>query len=108
MGALYITGAVCYAMRMPERFYPGRFDYWVRRRGVPLCHCCSSMPWRDCMHAWMSSLCGCYFTRHNIWVLRPPPQLSSHQVFHVFVVAAATWHYSTVMEQYEWRVAHTC
>ncbi len=26
-GALYIVGALLYAMRVPERFYPGRFDY---------------------------------------------------------------------------------
>ena len=35
-------------------------------------------------------------------------QLSSHQCFHFFVVAAAVYHYSTVMMQFEWRKAHTC
>jgi adiponectin receptor len=29
MAALYITGAVIYAARIPERIWPGRFDIWV-------------------------------------------------------------------------------
>ncbi|KAI8999742.1 hemolysin-III related-domain-containing protein [Gaertneriomyces semiglobifer] len=28
MGFLYILGAVIYASRVPERWYPGSFDYW--------------------------------------------------------------------------------
>ena len=31
MGCLYITGAVLYAVRIPERFFPGKLDIWVRR-----------------------------------------------------------------------------
>lgn len=27
MGLLYITGAMIYSTRIPERFYPGKFDY---------------------------------------------------------------------------------
>ena len=30
MGILYITGALLYAMRIPERFFPGKLDIWVR------------------------------------------------------------------------------
>ena len=30
MSVLYIAGALIYAFRIPERFYPGRFDIWVR------------------------------------------------------------------------------
>lgn len=29
MGCLYILGAVFYALRVPERFFPGKFDIWV-------------------------------------------------------------------------------
>ena len=31
MGALYITGALFYAFRIPERFFPGKVDIWVRK-----------------------------------------------------------------------------
>jgi predicted membrane channel-forming protein YqfA (hemolysin III family) len=30
MGSLYITGALFYAMRIPERFFPGKLDIWVQ------------------------------------------------------------------------------
>ena len=30
MAVLYIVGAVIYAVRIPERIWPGRFDIWVR------------------------------------------------------------------------------
>ena len=30
MGSMYIVGALLYAARIPERFYPGKFDYLVR------------------------------------------------------------------------------
>ena len=30
MGILYITGALLYAARIPERFFPGKVDIWVR------------------------------------------------------------------------------
>ena len=30
MAFLYITGAVIYAVRIPERIWPGKFDIWVR------------------------------------------------------------------------------
>lgn len=30
MAVLYIVGAIIYAVRIPERFFPGKFDIWVR------------------------------------------------------------------------------
>ena len=30
MALLYIGGAVLYALRIPERFFPGKCDIWVR------------------------------------------------------------------------------
>ena len=29
MGLLYILGAIMYASRIPERFFPGKCDIWV-------------------------------------------------------------------------------
>ena len=29
MAVLYISGAVLYAVRIPERLFPGKFDIWV-------------------------------------------------------------------------------
>jgi len=29
MGFLYILGAMFYALRIPERWFPGKFDLWV-------------------------------------------------------------------------------
>jgi len=37
MGALYITGAVLYAVRVPERFFPGKLDIWFHSH--QLFHC---------------------------------------------------------------------
>lgn len=31
MGFLYILGAIFYALRVPERWFPGKFDLWVSR-----------------------------------------------------------------------------
>ncbi|XP_046447047.1 adiponectin receptor protein-like [Daphnia pulex] len=52
MGLLYIIGTMFYALRIPERFFPGKFDIWFQ----------------------------------------------SHQIFHVFVVAAAFVHYHGISE----------
>lgn len=52
MAFLYIAGAVIYAIRIPERIWPGKFDIWGQ----------------------------------------------SHQIFHVFVVAAAFVHYHGISE----------
>ena len=34
MGALYIVGAVLYALRVPERHFPGKFDYFFHSHQV--------------------------------------------------------------------------
>ncbi|KAH9998594.1 hemolysin-III related-domain-containing protein [Russula vinacea] len=56
-GVMYITGALLYAYRIPERLYPGRFDYF----------------------------------------------LSSHQIFHIFVVLAALSTYVCVLTAFDHR-----
>ncbi len=30
MGTLYVLGAIVYAVRIPERWFPGKCDIWVR------------------------------------------------------------------------------
>ena len=39
MGALYITGALFYAFRIPERFFPGKVDIWVGKLLAQYLHC---------------------------------------------------------------------
>lgn len=34
MGSLYIVGAVLYALRIPERFFPGKFDIWLHSHQI--------------------------------------------------------------------------
>ncbi|KAK4878438.1 hypothetical protein RN001_010944 [Aquatica leii] len=34
MGVLYIVGAVMYALRIPERFCPGKFDIWLHSHQI--------------------------------------------------------------------------
>ncbi|GAU93702.1 hypothetical protein RvY_05600-2 [Ramazzottius varieornatus] len=34
MGALYLLGALCYAARVPERWYPGQFDIWFHSHQI--------------------------------------------------------------------------
>uniref|UniRef100_K3XC53 Adiponectin receptor protein n=1 Tax=Globisporangium ultimum (strain ATCC 200006 / CBS 805.95 / DAOM BR144) TaxID=431595 RepID=K3XC53_GLOUD len=62
MGLLYTLGAIIYATKFPERFYPGRFDVWF----------------------------------------------SSHQLWHICVVAAALVHFANALQQYEWRWNTMC
>ncbi|XP_014663742.1 PREDICTED: adiponectin receptor protein-like [Priapulus caudatus] len=58
MALLYIVGALLYAMRIPERFFPGKCDIWGQ----------------------------------------------SHQIFHIFVVAAAFVHYHGVSKLATYRL----
>ena len=34
MGATYLIGATIYALRIPERWYPGRFDVWLHSHQI--------------------------------------------------------------------------
>lgn len=56
MGIFYIVGALIYGYRIPERWYPGCFDYWFH----------------------------------------------SHQIFHVFVVVAAIFHYVGIVKAFHY------
>nr|CAH8839769.1 unnamed protein product [Trichobilharzia regenti]CAH8839772.1 unnamed protein product [Trichobilharzia regenti] len=58
MAILYLSGATIYAVRVPERIFPGRFDIWFQ----------------------------------------------SHQIFHVFVVAAALVHYHGLVKLADYRL----
>jgi len=33
-GALYVVGAILYANRIPERWFPGKFDYWFQSHQI--------------------------------------------------------------------------
>lgn len=59
MAVLYITGAVIYAVRIPERIWPGKFDIWFQ----------------------------------------------SHQIFHMFVVAAAFIHLHGITQSANYRLS---
>jgi len=59
MGSLYISGALLYAFRVPERFFPGKCDIWFQ----------------------------------------------SHQIFHVFVIAAAFVHYHGITKMAMYRIS---
>ena len=37
MGILYITGALLYACRIPERFFPGKVDIWFHSHQIFHC-----------------------------------------------------------------------
>ena len=69
MGVLYITGALLYAMRIPERFFPGKVDIWV------------------------SINFNTQIPDHFLNVLNVFLQFHSHQIFHCFVIAGAIVHY---------------
>lgn len=75
MGILYIAGALLYAMRIPERFFPGKCDIWVREIT------CSE--------------------RFNIFSFL---QFHSHQLFHILVIAAAMVHYRGISEMASYRL----
>ena len=64
MGFLYITGALFYAFRIPERFFPGKVDIWVKNLKVDFINLPPFLP-----------------------------QFHSHQIFHCFVIAGAFVHY---------------
>ncbi|KAH8359177.1 hypothetical protein KR093_004925 [Drosophila rubida] len=79
-GLLYILGALLYALRVPERWFPGKFDIWVR-------------------FYW-------HLARNNIFTICVylPLQFQSHQLFHVLVIAAAFVHYHGISEMAMYRV----
>lgn len=47
MAVMYITGAGLYAARIPERFFPGKFDIWVRNDSSQGCGGGSARRWRS-------------------------------------------------------------
>ncbi len=92
MIAMYVLGAVLYALRIPERFCPGRFDVWVRacaRVSFVCCQRCELSHWP-----------------HMTLVFVLPLQLGSHQLLHILVVASACVHYSTVYALFQYRAQH--
>jgi adiponectin receptor len=84
MGALYIIGAAIYALRVPERFFPGKCDIWV-----------SFPPPFDFFRVILFCLADDgYIKRVSLYVI----QFQSHQIFHIFVIIAAFVHYHGITE----------
>ncbi|KAM3185272.1 hypothetical protein ACTXT7_006704 [Hymenolepis weldensis] len=97
MAVLYISGALLYALRIPERCLSGYCDIW-QEKSVP----CGTYPllvrqWRSGKLAKLESI----FvdipveTAEGEFLIRDlsPLLTMGHQIFHVFVVAAALVHY---------------
>lgn len=85
MGAMYVSGAGLYAARIPERYFPGRCDIWVRLKGIFVA--CSVMFMQE--YSWSRSVLL--------------SQFQSHQIFHVLVVAAAFVHFYGISNLQEFR-----
>jgi adiponectin receptor len=86
MGTLYILGALVYAYRIPERWFPGKCDIWV-------------------------SFFILHFILHFIHLAHFDliifcKQGHSHQLFHLLVIAAAFVHYHGISEMAMHRLAH--
>lgn len=84
LGLLYILGAVFYALRVPERWFPGKFDLWVY------------------FAYFYSNWAGIWFL--FFFSFSPGTQFQSHQIFHVLVIAAAFVHYHGISEMAMYRV----
>lgn len=74
-----------YALRVPERWFPGKFDLWV---------CISNC----------KQFCGEKFYETFFFVFQIHFQFQSHQIFHVLVIAAAFVHYHGISEMAMYRV----
>lgn len=77
MAILYIIGAVLYASRIPERFYPGKFDFYV-----------SFIKSNELFQFIYSFLF----------------QFHSHQLFHIFVILAAICHLRGITSMADFRL----
>ncbi|VEL31083.1 unnamed protein product, partial [Protopolystoma xenopodis] len=84
MALLYIGGAIIYAVRIPERLFPGRFDLWVPTHFLIFSSAGFSIS---------NAYNICTFGLNNIFKC-----FQSHQIFHVFVVAAAFVHYHGIVK----------
>lgn len=82
MGALYILGALLYAGRIPECYFPGKCDIWVRS-----------------LEETSSFLCYHFLIGFSL-------QFQSHQIFHVLVIAAAFVHYQGISEMAVYRLTN--
>ena len=85
MGLLYILGALFYALRVPERWFPGKCDIWVNIR---------------LGEAKNNHHCTSHTNPNHLLVL----QFQSHQIFHVLVLVAAFVHYHGISEMAMYRV----
>lgn len=85
MASLYISGAVIYANRVPEKIWPGKFDIWVSISAITLFICCN---------------CSLQYQPSTVL------QFQSHQIFHVLVVAGALVHYHGITQVANYRLTN--
>ena len=60
MAILYIAGAVIYAVRIPERIWPGKFDIWVRFSSLLATKEGGSISFRNFGAVKLSTFLGCF------------------------------------------------
>lgn len=58
MAVMYITGAGLYAARIPERFFPGKFDIWVSV-GLNSCLAAALGSGEGALRGWRLGVSGC-------------------------------------------------
>ena len=97
MAFLYIVGAVIYAVRIPERIWPGKFDIWV----MPAASVFQPSAEWYCTHNDLTD--HVYPLQEVTWMQcwsrgGAHVQFQSHQIFHVFVIAAAFVHLHGISE----------
>lgn len=63
MAVMYITGAGLYAARIPERFFPGKFDIWVSVWGLNGLSGGSSGVRGKFLRGWKLGVSGCASAR---------------------------------------------
>jgi adiponectin receptor len=98
MGCLYILGALFYALRVPERFFPGKCDYVVS--AVTNFKITEKKVHKKKLTSY-GTLISSPINFHISWFL----QFQSHQIFHVLVVAAAFVHFHGISEMAMYRMS---
>ena len=104
VGIQYVLGALMYGLRIPERFFPGKFDVFVSYI-------------RPVVALFVMWWCLSWATGRKD-DKRPPNQIQtpstkqghSHQIFHLLVLGAAATHYAGVLNasRFWHQLEHSC
>ncbi|CAG0897782.1 unnamed protein product, partial [Cyprideis torosa] len=119
MAFLYILGAVLYALRVPERFFPGKcvFMGFGLSGVIPCIHYLYFEGWFKAMYEQslgsLLTMAFLYILGAVLYALRVPERFfpgkcdiwfQSHQIFHCLVIAAAFVHYHGISEMAVYRL----